>query len=102
MKGTGNMEFPEIQTNFWDGIIAVPSIMILTQMIKIFPIPKKYIPTVATVIGYLFSIFISHPKDLWAGLFMGGFYGAAAIGLYSSLKTAWITFRKKYLKRVET
>lgn len=95
------MEFPEIQTNFWDGIIAVPSIVLLTQVIKFFSVPKKYIPTVATVIGYLFSIFISHPKDLWAGLFMGGFYGAAAIGLYASLKTSLIALRKKVLKMDE-
>jgi len=89
------MNFPEIHTNFWDGVIAVPSIVLLTQLFKVFPIPRKYFPTIATALGYLISIFISHRKDLWAGIFMGGFYGSAAIGLYASLKTAWLTYQKK-------
>ena len=28
------MDFPTIHTNFWDAVIAVPSVMIITQMIK--------------------------------------------------------------------
>ena len=30
------MDFPTIHTNFWDAVIAVPSVMIITQMIKMF------------------------------------------------------------------
>ncbi|KPH71191.1 hypothetical protein [Oceanobacillus caeni] len=92
------MSFPEIHTNFWDAVIAVPLIVIITQFFKLFPIPHKYFPTIASALGFLIFIFISHRHDLIAGIFMGGFYGAAAIGLYSSLKTTWITFRKKYMK----
>lgn len=89
------MRFPDIQTNFWDATIAVPLVVILTQVFKIFPIPRKYFPTIATIIGFIISVFFSHRGDLSAGLFMGGFYGAAGIGLYSSLKTAWLSYRKK-------
>lgn len=92
------MNFPDISTNFWDAVIAVPLVVILTQLLKIFPIPRKYFPTIATAIGFLISVFISHPKDLAAGLFMGGFYGSAAIGMYASLKTAWVTYKQKRQK----
>ncbi|MFJ5763145.1 hypothetical protein ACIQAA_29325 [Neobacillus sp. NPDC093182] len=89
------MDFPTIHTNFWDAVIAVPVVMILTQIIKIFiHIPKKFIPTIALVFGLIFSIVISHRHSLTAGLFMGWFYGYAAIGNYAALKTSIIAFRK--------
>jgi hypothetical protein len=91
------IHFPTIHTNFWDAVIAVPLVLVVTQMIKIFlKTPKKFIPTLALVIGLLISIFISHPNNLIAGLFMGWFYGYAAIGSYASLKTTIISFRQKY------
>jgi len=77
-------------------VIAIPLIVILTYVLKLFPIPRKYFPTIATVIGFIISVFISHWGDLGAGLYMGGFYGSAAIGVYSSLKRAWQAFRKKH------
>lgn len=89
------MKFPDIQTNFWDAVIAVPLTVILTQLFKFFPIPHKYFPTIASLIGFIISIFYSHRGDLGAGIFMGGFYGAAAIGLYSSLKTVLLSYRKE-------
>lgn len=90
------MDFPTIHTNFWDALIAVPIVMILTQLIKVFlKVPKKFIPTVALVLGLGISIFISHRHHLFAGLFMGWFYGSAAIGSYASLKTTILTFRNK-------
>ncbi|MCT1577938.1 hypothetical protein M3E13_16520 [Oceanobacillus kimchii] len=89
------MEFPVIHTNFWDGVIAVPVIVILTQCFKFFSIPRQYFPTIASVLGFLISIFISHQHDLWAGIFMGAFYGAAAVGTYASLKTTWLAFKQR-------
>jgi hypothetical protein len=91
------IHFPTIHTNFWDAVIAVPIVLVVTQLIKIFlKVPKKFIPTLALVIGLFISIFISHPHNLIAGLFMGWFYGYAAIGTYASLKTTIISFRQKY------
>jgi cell shape-determining protein MreD len=89
------MHFPTIHTNFWDAVIAVPLVLILTQLIKIFlHAPKKFIPTIALALGLIISIFYSHRHNLIAGLFMGWFYGYAAIGSYASLKTTIISFRK--------
>ncbi|MDR4886954.1 hypothetical protein RGU12_05210 [Fredinandcohnia sp. QZ13] len=89
------MDFPIIHTNFWDAVFAVPFVMIVTQITKkLLKIPKKYVPTLAVVIGLLVSVFYSHRHDLAAGLFMGWFYGSAAIGSYSSLKTTILAYRK--------
>ena len=88
------MDFPTIHTNFWDAVIAVPSVMIITQMIKmLLKVQKKFIPTIALIIGLIISIFISHRESFVAGIFMGWFYGYAAIGSYASLKTTLIAFR---------
>jgi cell shape-determining protein MreD len=90
------MDFPTIHTNFWDAVIAIPVIMAFTQLIKVFfKVPKVWVPTVALAIGLLISVFISHRNNLVAGLFMGWFYGYAAIGSYSSLKTTILAFIKK-------
>ncbi|MDR7075637.1 cell shape-determining protein MreD [Neobacillus niacini] len=90
------MDFPTIHTNFWDAVIAVPMIMLITQLIKVFfPIKKVYIPTIALILGLCISIFISHRHHLIAGLIMGWFYGYAAVGSYASLKTTLLAFRKQ-------
>jgi hypothetical protein len=90
------MDFPLIHTNFWDAVIAVPAVMIITQLLKVFlKVPKMYIPTIALAAGLIISIFISHRHNLIAGLFMGWFYGYAAIGSYASLKTTIIAYREK-------
>lgn len=104
MLGDNNMGFPVIHTNFWDGVIAVPLIVIITQLFKIFPIPRQYFPTIASILGFSISIFYSHRHDLWAGFFMGGFYSAAAVGTYASLKTSWVTFknRKKSVSKIDS
>ncbi|MCH7321178.1 hypothetical protein LZ480_04670 [Solibacillus sp. MA9] len=92
--------FPTIHTNFWDAVIAIPVVMILTQMLKkILHIKPVWIPTIALIIGLLISIFISHRGNLLAGLFMGWFYGYAAIGSYASLKTTYIAYKQRKAKK---
>ncbi|SPU22390.1 Uncharacterised protein [Niallia circulans] len=89
------MDFPIIHTNIWDGVIAIPAIVLFIQLIKLMtPIKHRYLPTLATIAGLLLSIFVSHRHSLSAGLFMGFLYGNGAVGLYASLKTAWLAFRK--------
>lgn len=86
--------FPTIHTNFWDAIIAVPIVVILTQIIKIFsPISRFFVPTSANAIGLIISIFFAHKHNIWVGIFMGFFYGNAAVGVYSSIKTALTSYR---------
>lgn len=90
------MNFPTIHTNFWDAVIAIPVIIILTQIIKVlFRVQSKYVPLVALLLGLLVSVFISHRHDLIAGIFMGWFYGYAAIGNYSALIVSLRAYRKK-------
>ena len=86
--------FPVIHTNFWDAVIAVPAVLVATQIIKLlFPIPRVIIPTIATILGLMFSLFIAHRFNFWGAVFMGLFYGNAAVGTYASLKTTWETYR---------
>ncbi|WP_090831539.1 MULTISPECIES: hypothetical protein [unclassified Bacillus (in: firmicutes)] len=90
------MNLPIIHTNIWDAVIAVPVVMLLTQMVKVFfKVKKVFIPSIALIIGLLISIFISHPGKLAAGILMGWLYGYAAVGSYASLKTTLITYRNK-------
>lgn len=88
--------FPTIHTNFWDAVIAVPVVLIVTQIIKmIVPIPRVLIPTLASIVGLIISIFFAHRGNIYAGLFMGFFYGNAAVGTYSSIKLSIITYKKR-------
>lgn len=90
------LNFPVIHTNVWDVLFAVPAIMAITQILKLyFRIRKEFVPAVAVAAGFLFSVLISHPSSLLAGLFMGWFYGYAAIGNYAAMKAAWKAFRDK-------
>ncbi|GIN57100.1 hypothetical protein J8TS2_14190 [Lederbergia ruris] len=90
------MDFPTIHTNFWDAVISVPVVMILTQLIKLFlKVPRKFVPTIALVLGLCISIFIAHRHSFIAGIFMGWFYGYAAIGSYASLKTTIQAYRNE-------
>ncbi|WP_010283292.1 hypothetical protein [Bacillus timonensis] len=91
------MDFPTIHTDIWDAVIAVPLVMIVTQIIKkLFKVPKKYVPTLALIFGLVISVFYSHRHSLTAGIFMGWFYGYAAIGSYASLKTTILAYRNTY------
>ncbi|MED4801466.1 hypothetical protein P9684_16810 [Bacillus atrophaeus] len=88
------MDFPIIHTNFWDAVIAVPTLIFITQIIKVFlKVPKKFVPSIALILGIMISVFISHRHSFISGLFMGWFYGYGAIGSYSSLKTAILSYR---------
>lgn len=87
-------QFPIIHTNIWDAIMAVPTVVIITQILKwLLPIKKSFIPGVANFIGLIISIFFAHRHSLWSGIFMGFFYGNAAVGMYASLKTQIKSFR---------
>lgn len=88
--------FPIIHTNFWDAVIAVPLVVIITQIIKwLIPIRRFFIPGVANLLGLIISIFFAHRHNIWVGIFMGFFYGNAAVGAYASLKTQILAYRNK-------
>lgn len=92
--------FPIIHTNLWDAVIAIPVIMIITQLLKRFlPIKPVWVPSIALLLGLIISVFISHRGNILAGLFMGWFYGYAAIGNYAALKTTFIAYKQRKSKR---
>ena len=89
-------EFPVIHTNIWDAFWAIPVIIIVISLMKvIFKLSETYFSTAATVIGLALSIFISHPGNLAAGIFMGFFYGGMASGTIYSMKIWFTSYRSK-------
>lgn len=88
--------FPVIHTNFWDAVIAVPVVVIITILIKLlFHASNLLIPTIANILGLLISIFFAHKGNIGAGIFMGFFYGNAAVGVYYSIKVTLQSYLKK-------
>lgn len=87
-------EFPVIHTNIWDAFWAIPVILIFLFLLKIFfKLSSSWVSTAATGIGLCLSILISHPGNLSAGIFMGFFYGGAAVGVIYSMKASFIALR---------
>ncbi|WP_342513489.1 hypothetical protein MKY34_01465 [Sporosarcina sp. FSL K6-1522] len=89
-------EFPVIHTNIWDAVWAIPVILLGVFLLRfLFKLPESWFSTASTVIGLLLSIFISHPGNLAAGIFMGLFYGGAASGTIYSLKVWYKSYRAR-------
>jgi hypothetical protein len=89
-------EFPIIHTNIWDAVWAIPVVVIVVMLLKVFfNLRESWLSTVATSTGLLLSIFISHRGNLSAGIFMGFFYGGAAIGLIYSVRNSLRAYREK-------
>lgn len=88
-------EFPTIHTNIWDAFWAVPVILLTIFILKtVFKLSESWFSTVTTATGLLLSIFISHQGNLPAGIFMGFFYGSAAMGTIYSVKIWYMNYRK--------
>ncbi|MBH0155260.1 hypothetical protein IHV10_02715 [Fictibacillus sp. 5RED26] len=89
-------EFPVVHTNFWDAIIAVPIIILVLITLKVlFPKLRTWLNSIANVLGLFISIVFAHPGNLWAGIFIGVFYGNAAIGVYFSYLISIEAFRNR-------
>lgn len=89
-------EFPIINTNIWDAFWAIPAILLGVLLLRLlFKLPESWFSTAATIIGLLLSIFISHPGNWPAGIFMGFFYGGAASGTIYSVKVWYKGYREK-------
>ncbi|WP_228551154.1 hypothetical protein [Sporosarcina cascadiensis] len=89
-------EFPVVHTNIWDAVWAVPVVLVAVLLAKwLFGMPASWLSTVATVLALALSVFISHPKNLSAGIFMGFFYSGAAMGIIYSTKQSFYAYRSK-------
>ncbi len=87
-------EFPIIHTNIWDAIWAIPVILLVLVIVKLFiRVPSSWLSTLATVTALILSVFISHRGNLSAGIFMGFFYSGAAMGLLYSWQKSFEAFR---------
>ena len=87
-------EFPVIHTNIWDAVWAVPVVLIVVLLAKwVFHLPPSWISTLATLLALVLSVFVSHPGNLSAGIFMGFFYSGAAMGIIYSTKQSFHAYR---------
>lgn len=78
----------------WDALWAIPVILLILLVVRIFwYVSTAWISTIATIIGLILSIFISHPGHLAAGIFMGFFYGSAAVGFLYSMEKSFKAYR---------
>jgi len=89
-------EFPIIHTNVWNAFLAIPAILLGIFLLKVLlKLPESWFSTAATIIGLILSIFISHPGNLLAGIFMVFFYGGAVLVTIYSMKVWYNSYRKK-------
>lgn len=96
-------QFPTVHTNVWDVLWGIPLVIIATQILKkVLPIPRVFIPTIATVLGLALSIFHAHKHSFWAAVFMGFLYGNAAVGTYAALKTSLQAFRNPETNKTQS
>lgn len=87
-------DLPIIHTNIWDAIWGVPLVLILVLAAKWFlRMPPSWLGTLSTVLALILSIFISHPGDLSAGIFMGLFYSGAVMGIIYTTKQTFLAYR---------
>ena len=88
-------EFPNIHTNIWDALWASPAILLGILLLRVLLKLPEWFSTAATIIGLILSIFISHPGNVPAGIFMGIFYGGAASGTIYSMKVWYTSYREE-------
>ncbi|AXI00829.1 hypothetical protein DV702_14610 [Sporosarcina sp. PTS2304] len=87
-------EFPIVHTNIWDAVWGVPVVLVIVLLAKwLLNVPLTWLSTVATASGLFLSIFVSHPGNLSAGIFMGFFYSGAAMGIIFSTKQSLRAYR---------
>ncbi|PIC97873.1 MULTISPECIES: hypothetical protein [unclassified Sporosarcina] len=68
-------------------IVLIPVIIGLTEILKMYGLPKKLIPIFSLLLGIGGGIFYLFPHDWKSGILGGIIMGLSASGLYSSGKT---------------
>ncbi|WP_301110205.1 hypothetical protein [Sporosarcina sp.] len=68
-------------------IVLIPVIIGLTELLKVYGLPKKLLPIFSLVFGIGGGIFYLFPQDWKSGILGGIIMGLSASGLYSGSKT---------------
>lgn len=68
------------------GIVLIPVILGLVEIVKILGLPKRFSPLVSLVLGILAGVIYVHPENLSAAILVGIALGLSAVGLYSGTK----------------
>jgi len=76
------------------GIALVPVIIGLSELLKRFGLPTRFIPLAAMAMGLFFSFFYLAPGEPKKAILFGTVLGLSAIGLFSGTKNT-IMSRKR-------
>lgn len=68
------------------GILIIPLIIGLLEVIKRVGLNKKFIPVISLVFGIIAGIFLFSNGDISVGVVQGLYMGLSAVGLYSGTK----------------
>ena len=68
------------------GIALVPVIVGLSELLKRFGLPNRFVPIAAMIMGLFFSFFYLAPGEPKKAILLGAVLGLSAIGLFSGTK----------------
>lgn len=76
------------------GIALVPVIIGLSELLKRFGLPNRFIPLAALAMGLFFSFFYLAPDDPKKAILFGTVLGLSAVGLFSGTKNTLMSRRR--------
>lgn len=76
------------------GIALVPVMVGLSELLKRFGLPSRFIPLSTLLLGFFFAFFYLAPGEPKKALLFGTVLGLSAIGLFSGAKNT-LAIRKK-------
>ncbi|HHW74859.1 MAG TPA: hypothetical protein GX744_06340 [Firmicutes bacterium] len=68
------------------GVALIPIIVGLSELLKRFGLPNRFVPIAALVMGLFFSFFYLAPGEPKRAILFGAVLGLSAIGLFSGTK----------------
>jgi hypothetical protein len=67
-------------------VVLIPLIIGIVELLKMYGMPKRFLPVVAIIFGIVGGIVYIYPYDVKAGILIGLMMGLSASGLYSGSK----------------
>lgn len=75
----------DLSTVVTNGILVVPFITAMVELVKGLGLNAKYCPIVSVLIGILLGVVYVEPTNILSGLIIGASLGLSASGLYDNV-----------------
>ena len=72
------------------GVALVPVLVGLTELLKRFGLPARFIPLSSLIMGYFFAFYYLAPGEPKKAILFGTVLGLSAIGLFSGAKNTFL------------